>query len=214
MPPFPTMMERLLIPIPEKGYQVPNKQGLRDEILTILSAGNDTTGISNTVTIFNVLNDSKIHSRLLAELKTVLPTPESTAPYSELEKLPYLVCHRIGDLLSLQQSLRSRERSRNTNQTVVHVDRNHQRRTPLCFTRCITNSPPRASRRRHSTGWTLHPRRHTSRHVNLPHPLQRHHILGAREIRPGSLASPRRRNRRADEVHGRLLTRQPIVRRH
>lgn len=100
MPQFPTMMERLLIPIPEKGYQVPNKQGLRDEILTILSAGNDTTGISNTVTIFNVLNNSKIHSRLLAELKTVLLTPESTVPYSELERLPYLVCHRIGDLLA------------------------------------------------------------------------------------------------------------------
>lgn len=84
-------MERLLIPIPEKGYQVPNKQGIRDEILTILSAGNDTTGTANLVTIFNIVNNQEIHSRLLAELRTVMPTPQSQVRYSDLEKLPYLV---------------------------------------------------------------------------------------------------------------------------
>ncbi|KAL8826053.1 MAG: hypothetical protein Q9191_004039 [Dirinaria sp. TL-2023a] len=89
-PSFPTIMERLLIPIPEKGYQVPNKQGLRDEILTTVSAGNDTTGIATLVTIFNILHNPDIHSRLLAELKTILPTPESHAPYPQLEQLPYL----------------------------------------------------------------------------------------------------------------------------
>lgn len=84
-------MERLLVPIPEKGYQVPNKQGLRDEILTTVSAGNDTTGIATLVTIFNILHNPEIHSRLLAELKSILPTPESHAPYPQLEQLPYLV---------------------------------------------------------------------------------------------------------------------------
>ena len=91
MPEFPTMMERLLIPIPDKGYQVPDKQGLRDEILTILSAGTDTTGISNLVTIFNVINNPEIHRRLLTELRTLMPKPESVIGHSELEKLPYLV---------------------------------------------------------------------------------------------------------------------------
>lgn len=86
------MMERLLIPIPEKGYYVPNKQGLRDEILTIVSEGNDTTGISNMVTIFNIINSPEIHSSLLAELKTVMPTLQTRVPYPELERLPYLVC--------------------------------------------------------------------------------------------------------------------------
>lgn len=84
-------MERLLIPIPEKGYQVPNKQGIRDEILTILSAGNDTTGTANLVTIFNIVNNQEIHSRLLAELRTVMLTPQSQVRYSDLEKLLYLV---------------------------------------------------------------------------------------------------------------------------
>ena len=86
-------MERLLIPIPEKGYRVPTKQGLRDEILTTVSAGDDTTGIANMVTLFNILNNPIIHARLLAELKTVLPEPNSRAPYPTLERLPYLVRH-------------------------------------------------------------------------------------------------------------------------
>lgn len=86
-------MERLLIPIPEKGYQVPSKQGLRDEILTTVSAGDDTTGIANMVTIFNIINNPEIHARLLTELKTVMPRIDSQPPYLELEQLPYLVRH-------------------------------------------------------------------------------------------------------------------------
>jgi Cytochrome P450 len=85
-------MERLLVPIPEKGYHVPNKQGLRDEILTTVSAGDDTTGIANMVTLFHIVNNPAIQSRLLAELKTVMPTLTTHTPYLELEKLPYLVC--------------------------------------------------------------------------------------------------------------------------
>ena len=104
-PEFPTMMERLLVPIPEKGYQVPNKQGLRDEILTILSAGNDTTGTSTMVTIFNIINKPEIHERLLAELKTVLPKPTSVSSYSELERLPYLVSSFYRMLLHVVSAL-------------------------------------------------------------------------------------------------------------
>lgn len=89
-PSFPTIMERLLIPIPEKGYHVPSKRGLRDEILTTVSAGDDTTGIANMVTIFNIVNNPKVHARLLAELKTVMPRLDSQPPYLELEQLPYL----------------------------------------------------------------------------------------------------------------------------
>lgn len=84
-------MERLLIPLPEKGYAVPDKQGLRDELLTVISAGDDTTGIANTVTLFNIFNDREVHDRLLAELKTVMPTPNSHVSYLQLEALPYLV---------------------------------------------------------------------------------------------------------------------------
>ncbi|KAF4636547.1 hypothetical protein G7Y89_g1539 [Cudoniella acicularis] len=89
-PSFPTIMEKLLIPIPEKGYAVPSKGGLRDEILTTVSAGDDTTGIANMVTLFNIVNNPQIHSRLLAELKTVMPRPLDHVEYLKLEQLPYL----------------------------------------------------------------------------------------------------------------------------
>ena len=84
-------MEKLLIHIPEKGYTVPSKGGLRDEILTTVSAGDDTTGIANMVTLFNIINNPKIHSRLLAELKTVMPRSQDSVEYLKLEQLPYLV---------------------------------------------------------------------------------------------------------------------------
>ncbi|KAI4200234.1 MAG: hypothetical protein LQ350_004092 [Teloschistes chrysophthalmus] len=90
LPDFPTILERLLVPIPEKGYRVPNKQGLRDEILTILSAGNDTTATSSMVTIYNIITKPTVQQRLLAELKTVMPTIESKAALADLERLPYL----------------------------------------------------------------------------------------------------------------------------
>jgi hypothetical protein len=57
----------------------------------VISAGDDTTGIANTVTLFNIFNDREIHDRLLAELKTVMPTPNSHVSYIQLEALPYLV---------------------------------------------------------------------------------------------------------------------------
>ena len=89
-PNFPTIMERLLIPIPAKGYAVPSKQNLRDEILVTISAGDDTTGIANMVTLYNIVANPAIHARLLAELKTVMPKPTDHCEYLKLEQLPYL----------------------------------------------------------------------------------------------------------------------------
>ncbi|KAJ5216366.1 uncharacterized protein N7498_002773 [Penicillium cinerascens] len=64
--------------------------GLRDELLTVISTGDDTIGIANTVTLFNIYNNREIHDRLLEELRTVMPTPDAHVPYTQLEKLPYL----------------------------------------------------------------------------------------------------------------------------
>ena len=92
VPPFPTVVERLITPNPEKGFVPVNRVGLRDEILTMISAGNDTTGITTMVGLFNILYNPQIHARLLEELKTILPKPDSRAKYLDIEKLPYLVC--------------------------------------------------------------------------------------------------------------------------
>ncbi|KAK6502936.1 hypothetical protein TWF481_007977 [Arthrobotrys musiformis] len=89
-PNFPTVIGRLLTPNEDKGFQVPSKQGIKDEVITLVSAGNDTTGITSMVGLFQILSNPQIHDRLLAELKTILPSVDSVVPYPELEKLPYL----------------------------------------------------------------------------------------------------------------------------
>ncbi|KAH8698355.1 cytochrome P450 [Talaromyces proteolyticus] len=69
---------------------VPDKQGLRDETLTLISAGNGNTGIPNTVTLLYIVYNQEIQDRLLAQLKTVMLRPDSHVNYSKLEQLPYL----------------------------------------------------------------------------------------------------------------------------
>ncbi|KAI3325550.1 cytochrome P450 [Xylariaceae sp. AK1471] len=89
-PAFPTVMERLITPNAEKGWVPPDQDGLRDEILTLISAGNDTTGITAMTGLYQILRSPDIQSRLLAELKTVMPRPRDRVPYTTLERLPYL----------------------------------------------------------------------------------------------------------------------------
>ena len=188
-------MERLLIPIPEKGYSVPDKQGLRDEILTTVSAGDDTTGIANMVTLFNIINNPKIHARLQKELKTLLPTPTSHASYLDLERLPYLVrpiplspniftCTGLTPSLPTPSSPQLKRRRINTavepyqnvpNSPNLTV-RRHQRRSPLLLPRRFANPSPRPSRRRNPSRRPLHPRRLSRRHVHLPPPPQPGHL--------------------------------------
>ena len=99
-------MERLSIHIPEKDHHVPSQQGLRDEILTTVSAGDDTTSIANRVTRLRIVNNPQIHGRLLAELRTVRPRPDTKPPSLELEQL-----HQGRSPLSLQKSPQFRSRS-------------------------------------------------------------------------------------------------------
>jgi cytochrome P450 len=94
-PSFPTAMERLLqagedLKAPGAASMPWSRDYLRDEVLTMISAGTDTTGISTLVTLYNVVANKAIQTRLLAELTTVMPGPNDTASIQVLEKLPYL----------------------------------------------------------------------------------------------------------------------------
>ncbi|KAM7183941.1 Cytochrome P450 [Naviculisporaceae sp. PSN 640] len=100
-PSFPTLMERLLTANAKQqqsglgkdintNQQWKSNDNLRDEVLTMISAGTDTTGVSALVGLFNVIHHPHIQKRLLEELKTVLPNPNDTAPFTVIEKLPYL----------------------------------------------------------------------------------------------------------------------------
>jgi cytochrome P450 len=83
-------MERLITPNAEEGWVPPDHDGLRDEILTLISAGNDTTGITAMTGPYQIPRSPDIQSHLLTELKTVMPGPRDHAPYTTLERLPYL----------------------------------------------------------------------------------------------------------------------------
>ncbi|KAK4212172.1 cytochrome P450 [Rhypophila decipiens] len=100
-PLFPTLMERLLSANakqqklsqggdPTSLQQWKSHDNLRDEAITMISAGTDTTGISALVGLFNIIHHPHVQDRLLKELRTVLPGKNDTAPFTVIEKLPYL----------------------------------------------------------------------------------------------------------------------------
>jgi cytochrome P450 len=75
------------VPLEERSLQ-----RLQDEGLLLLSAGTETTARALTMASFHIANDAEVRNQLRAELKRVMPTPTSTVTWTELEKLPYLVC--------------------------------------------------------------------------------------------------------------------------
>lgn len=68
---------------------------LRNEAMTIMGAGTETTARVLTMGSFHLYNNRSTLQRLRDELKTVMPEPTSQVSWSQLEKLPYLV--RIPD---------------------------------------------------------------------------------------------------------------------
>ncbi|RFU73920.1 benzoate 4-monooxygenase cytochrome p450 [Trichoderma arundinaceum] len=63
---------------------------LRDETFAILAAGTETTSRVLTVASYYYAMDSTVRATLQAELKQLMPTPDSTPTWLELEQLPYL----------------------------------------------------------------------------------------------------------------------------
>ncbi|RHZ43927.1 cytochrome P450 [Aspergillus thermomutatus] len=63
---------------------------LQDEALMLLIAGTETTSRALTLTAFYLAREPELWRKLREELRTVLPTPTSTATWAQLEQLPYL----------------------------------------------------------------------------------------------------------------------------
>jgi cytochrome P450 len=62
------------------------------ETNVLISAGTDTTARVLAIASFYIYSRPDVHSRLLGEIRTVMPTPGSPIPSTdELERLPYLV---------------------------------------------------------------------------------------------------------------------------
>ncbi|KAJ5296670.1 uncharacterized protein N7443_007563 [Penicillium atrosanguineum] len=63
---------------------------LKNEAMTIVGAGTETTARVLTVGSFHLYRDGTMVRRLRDELRTVMPDPTSKASWGQLEKLPYL----------------------------------------------------------------------------------------------------------------------------
>lgn len=65
---------------------------VRQETGVILQAGTESISRALTVAAFHLANQPSMRENLREELRTALPTPDSTATWAQLEQLPYLVC--------------------------------------------------------------------------------------------------------------------------
>jgi cytochrome P450 len=65
---------------------------IHEESIVLLQAGTESIGRTLALAAFHLAHDPSKWKKLRAELETVLPMPSSTATWSQLEQLPYLVC--------------------------------------------------------------------------------------------------------------------------
>ncbi|KAI5833666.1 cytochrome P450 [Schizophyllum commune Tattone D] len=88
--PHETVYHYLLRPHPEKGFpDIPPRSSLLDEAMNLQLAGSHTTANASIVGCYHILNNRKIHTRLVAELKEAIPDPQAIS-FEVVEKLPYL----------------------------------------------------------------------------------------------------------------------------
>lgn len=64
---------------------------LEDEGLLVIIAGTETTARALTVASYHIFQNRPLMLKLRDEVRTVMPTPTTDAPWLELEQLPYLV---------------------------------------------------------------------------------------------------------------------------
>lgn len=64
---------------------------LEDESALLLGAGTETTARAISMSMFHLINNKDIATKLREELRTILEMPTSKASWTQLEKLPYLV---------------------------------------------------------------------------------------------------------------------------
>ncbi len=91
------MFDINLNPNLEKGQFTPTVDEMVADAFTLLIAGTDTTALTMTTIIWQLLNKPQVMRRLKAELRTVMPGRGHTVDWAELEKLPYLVSKPLED---------------------------------------------------------------------------------------------------------------------
>ncbi|KAK5121539.1 hypothetical protein LTR85_005372 [Meristemomyces frigidus] len=115
-----------------KDSNLPPKERTADrlaiEAATFLGAGTETTGRVLAVTAYYLVANVDLLARLREELETVMPTPDTDAPLSELEKLPFLT-GVLYEGLRLANGVSGRMPRVAPNETLVYRARDKEHRT-------------------------------------------------------------------------------------
>lgn len=85
------MIDMLMDPLAVKGYAVPSLSELNDEIVMLLSAGNDTTSTAMIFGIYRISSNPQVYNKVFKELQTNFPSLKEKITYEQAKRLPYLV---------------------------------------------------------------------------------------------------------------------------
>lgn len=77
---------------------------------TVVGAGAELPN-ALVVTTYHMLANPQKLAKLKTELETVMPDPETSVKWKQLEQLPYLVCQLTLDYATVYQQTRSRQSS-------------------------------------------------------------------------------------------------------
>lgn len=85
------MIDRLTDPNIVVGYVPPSLDELNDELVMLLTAGNDTTSNDLIFGIYKICTSRMVQQRLTEELIKEFPSLDEEITYDHARKLPYLV---------------------------------------------------------------------------------------------------------------------------
>ena len=74
-----------------KEHTVPTTEKLNDEIVTLLTAGNDTTSNAMIFGVYQICINPGVYQKMSEELETHFPSLQDVVTYERAKTLPYLV---------------------------------------------------------------------------------------------------------------------------
>lgn len=85
------VIDMLVDPNSAKDGSVLSPRQVNDEVIMLLTAGNDMTSNSMIMGIYQICRHPDVYERLQRELTESFPSPQSHLGYEEVKRLPYLV---------------------------------------------------------------------------------------------------------------------------
>lgn len=87
------VIDMLMDPSSAKGHIIPTPDQLNDELIVLLTAGNDTTSNSMIVGTYQICKHAEIYSKVNTELEEYFPSLNEDITYEKAKCLPYLASH-------------------------------------------------------------------------------------------------------------------------